>query len=167
MDDRCFPLRITDEPAICNSSDLNEELGQVNILFSDKTGTLTENVMVFQEVSRSMNGRRSRSCLGLDRRSTVHRGGAAAPETTAHVLLRRSLRQVPPRSCCYFRFSASRSADWTARRDPQEEHCISQFLTALSLCHTVQVAAPREEEPGLGLDNESYVPGEEEGVGYC
>lgn len=39
------------EPAKCNSSDLNEELGQIQILFSDKTGTLTENVMVFKEAS--------------------------------------------------------------------------------------------------------------------
>ena len=39
------------EPAKCNSSDLNEELGQIQILFSDKTGTLTENIMVFKEAS--------------------------------------------------------------------------------------------------------------------
>ena len=42
---------VTDEPAKCNSSDLNEERGQIEILFSDKTGTLTENIMLFKEAS--------------------------------------------------------------------------------------------------------------------
>lgn len=48
----------TDQPFIVNTSDLNEELGQINILFSDKTGTLTKNIMVFQQCS--VNGKKYR-----------------------------------------------------------------------------------------------------------
>lgn len=39
----------SDQPAKVNSSDLNEDLGQIEYLFSDKTGTLTENEMVFKQ----------------------------------------------------------------------------------------------------------------------
>ncbi|KAM7542982.1 hypothetical protein Aperf_G00000004967 [Anoplocephala perfoliata] len=42
-----------DQPALVNTSDILEELGQVEYLFSDKTGTLTENCMVFQRFSVS------------------------------------------------------------------------------------------------------------------
>lgn len=46
---------ITNQPALANTSDLNEELGQVEYLFVDKTGTLTENLMVFRRAS--INGK--------------------------------------------------------------------------------------------------------------
>ena len=39
-----------DEPLRVQSSTLNDELGQVSYVFSDKTGTLTSNLMEFRKV---------------------------------------------------------------------------------------------------------------------
>jgi phospholipid-translocating ATPase len=41
----------TDTPPTAHTSTINEELGQVNFVFSDKTGTLTENLMLFRKLS--------------------------------------------------------------------------------------------------------------------
>lgn len=41
----------TDTPARCNTNTILENLGQIGYIFSDKTGTLTENVMKFRRMT--------------------------------------------------------------------------------------------------------------------
>lgn len=49
--DRSMYHADTDTPAVARTSNLNEELGMVNTILSDKTGTLTRNVMEFFKCS--------------------------------------------------------------------------------------------------------------------
>ena len=68
----------TDTPAMARTSNLNEELGQVKYVLTDKTGTLTQNVMEFKKCTIAGVRYNSQDELRQALKVSCERGGEAA-----------------------------------------------------------------------------------------
>ncbi|XP_037539634.1 phospholipid-transporting ATPase ID [Nematolebias whitei] len=118
----------TDTPAEARTTTLNEELGQVEFIFSDKTGTLTQNIMVFSKCS--INGQTYGDIYDeFDQRVEI-------TEKTACVDF--SFNPLCDRG---FKFYDSSLVEAVKRDDP----AVQEFFRLLALCHTVM---PEEKSEG-------------------
>ena len=98
----------TDMPAVCRTSSLVEELGQIEYIFSDKTGTLTCNMMEYRQCS--IGGIQYADSVPEDRRAT---GSDDMNGIHDFKQLRQNLQTHPTGAA------------------------IHHFLTLLATCHTV------------------------------
>ena len=119
----------TDNPALTRTMTLNEELGQISYIFSDKTGTLTCNVMDFRKAS--INGASYGVGITEIGRAAWKLQGRDIPKEVIQGELIAKQRAVPHVSfyCpVYERHMTEQGA---------QSHRIQQFFRILSLCHDV------------------------------
>ncbi|KAI0053249.1 calcium transporting ATPase [Auriscalpium vulgare] len=111
----------TDTPALCRTSSLVEELGQIEYVFSDKTGTLTCNEMEFQ--CCSIAGVAYAAEVDESRRGEDGEGKESW-RTFAE------MRQILESGNPFLDQQASTAGD-------REREVLREFLTLLAVCHTV------------------------------
>ncbi|THU89359.1 calcium transporting ATPase [Dendrothele bispora CBS 962.96] len=120
----------TDTPALCRTSSLVEELGQIEYVFSDKTGTLTRNEMEFRMCS--IAGVAYADVVDENRRGDEEaEGGGQGWKTFAEMkaFIEEGQSQNPF-------VDPVASGSGMSERD-REREVVKEFLTLLAVCHTV------------------------------
>ncbi|KAM7208879.1 hypothetical protein V8F20_000757 [Naviculisporaceae sp. PSN 640] len=144
-----------DAPCVPKSWNISDDVGQIEYIFSDKTGTLTQNVMEFKKAT--INGQPygeayTEAQAGLDKRQGVDTAKESAKIfaeiAAAKVRALQGLRQLHNNPYLHdedLTFIAPDFVDDLAGKNGVEQQRANEhFMLALALCHTVIA----EKQPG-------------------
>ncbi|KAF1781160.1 P-type ATPase, N-terminal [Phytophthora cactorum] len=142
---------VTDTPALVRNSDLNDELGQVTHIFSDKTGTLTANEMDFRKMS--IHGvSYGRGTTEIGREATRRLGKDLS---ASDVLADNTPILVKTDNVNFLDPAGDLERDNDARLHPEQAARIHDFFVHLAVCHSVVRETLSENDAGTGFSASS------------
>ena len=153
---------MNNRPAMARTSDLIEELGQVEFIFSDKTGTLTKNEMIFQKCSinnqiygdtennhnaqQTQNNNKTNRSFNSDKNKekiTINTGTAGDNNTGQSNVGRFSVNGDPRASNALLnnitQITESINSNNTNSNRETHKNQIYNFFTICSVCHSAYV----------------------------
>ncbi|KAK6458773.1 phospholipid transporting ATPase [Scheffersomyces xylosifermentans] len=137
-----------DYPCTPKSWSISDDLGQIEYVFSDKTGTLTQNLMEFKKCTingisygkaytEALAGLRKRQGIDVETEAAVERGLIAQDKEE----MIESLRKISKSTIKYedeITFVSSEFVhDIAGASGKSQKECNEHFMLALALCHSV------------------------------
>jgi len=118
----------SDTPARCNTNTILENLGQIGYVFSDKTGTLTENVMKFRKMSIVGTSWLHGKETGNDKQADISAGKDLLGAESTPVLVAEPIVSEPTTEELLQYIRSNPASDFSKRA--------TEYILAMALCHT-------------------------------
>lgn len=159
-----------DAACVPKTWNISDDLGQIEYVFSDKTGTLTQNIMEFQKCS--VNGIAYGEGVTEAQRGAAKREGKIETETPEeqmrkievmrHDMLNKLDRAFKNRYAQPDRLTlvSPNLADELGNRDSEQRAHLMAFFRALAICHTVLSDRPEPRDNPFFLNYKAESPDE-------